>query len=79
VIDISGDNKVSRDELRRLMSNMKVKMTTHEIDTIFSAIDLDGSGEISLPEFRMEFKRISDNDINNLVALHRSKNGGNKP
>jgi hypothetical protein len=52
---------------------MKLKMTVTEFEGFFSAIDIDGSGEISYPEFKLEFDKMSNTPIENLLAIHDAK------
>ena len=59
--------------MRTLFDRMKIKMTTDEFEAFFTSIDVDGSGEISYPEFKMEFDRITNADVEGLIALHDQK------
>lgn len=54
-IDSNPDSKISRDEMWRMLEKMKIKMSTDEFESFFNSIDIDQSGEITFPEFKLEF------------------------
>jgi hypothetical protein len=76
IIDVSHDQAVEKSELKILIDKCKIEMTNHELDVLFEAIDIDGSGDISFPEFQMEYNRVVNTPIENLLAMHRSKQKG---
>ena len=72
-IDSNPDSKISWDEMRKMLEKMRIKMTTDEFEAFFQSIDLDGSGEISYPEFKLEYDRQTSTPVENLLALHDNK------
>lgn len=41
--------------MRRMLEKMKIKMSTDEFESFFNSIDIDQSGEITFPEFKLEY------------------------
>jgi len=56
-----------------MFDRMKLKMNTEEFEAFFSSVDIDGSGEISYAEFKLEFDKMTSTPIENLLALHDNK------
>lgn len=48
-------------------------MSTDEFESFFNSIDIDQSGEITFPEFKLEYDRQTSTPIENLLALHDNK------
>lgn len=56
-----------------MFDRLDLKMTTEQFEGFFNEIDIDESGEISYPEFKMEFDKMTSTPIENLLALHDQK------
>ena len=50
-MDDSGDNRISKEELKYGLKDFKVVVTNDEVDAIFSYFDSDGDGSINFDEF----------------------------
>ena len=68
-IDNSSDKKITRIELRRLFDHMGVTVSENELEVLFRQIDFDNSGAITFNEFEIEFNRIVNTPLENLIAL----------
>jgi len=52
LMDKNGDNELSKDELRAGLSDLKVQISEEDLQGLVTAMDIDGSGRVSLQEFR---------------------------
>jgi Ca2+-binding EF-hand superfamily protein len=50
--DCDSEGMICVEELKFIMSNLPVKVSSQEIDEMVSAADLDGDGKINFQEFR---------------------------
>ena len=74
-IDDSPDKKITRIELRRLFDHMGVTIKEVELEALFRQMDFDNSGAITFNEFDLEFNRITNTPLENLLALHHDQKG----
>ena len=58
--DADGSNSIDPDELRILLTELKVPMTDEELDALFDELDEDGGGDIGFEEFYNWFVREAD-------------------
>ena len=71
--DRNGDGRLTYEEFESaLPERMKEKYTTFEIEEVFKAADLDGSGDISTDEFFLWTLSILDGVGSGLEALFRN-------
>ncbi|KAF8567694.1 hypothetical protein P879_05026 [Paragonimus westermani] len=54
-IDINGNGKISRGELRRFLRYSKYKVPMEVLDAYFAKLDVNGDGSITLDEFKLIF------------------------
>merc|ERR1719350_2303523 len=79
--DVDGDDLLSSEEVKALLTNFNEEFTDEEIDESIKAADKDGDGQISLEEFMATFlpgqsvnfvdyneKKLPDNNEKNLPA-----------
>lgn len=69
--DRDGNNSVELAELKKLFTDMKVKLTDSELQNIFSSIDFDMSGKLTYAEFISDFNKTVQTDTQTL--LHQEK------
>jgi Ca2+-binding EF-hand superfamily protein len=51
LFDLDRDSKISKDEMRKVLSDMKMIYTQEDLDLIFQTLDRRRSGSINLNEF----------------------------
>lgn len=51
-IDINGDGKLSKDELRSALRRAGLAVPNNKLDNFFSEVDTNGDGHISFEEWR---------------------------
>lgn len=51
-IDINGDGKLSKDELRNALRRAGLTVPNNKLDNFFSEVDTNGDGHISFEEWR---------------------------
>lgn len=64
--------EMSPGQLHKLFTNMQLEMTCQQAEQIFSSIDFDRSGFISLPEFQADFQRVVRTSIGDLLLEQRN-------
>lgn len=63
---------MQRDELFAMFKNMRLQMTKEQSDQIFSSIDFDNSGRISMPEIQADFQKVVSKEIADLIYEQKS-------
>ena len=51
-IDINGDGKLSKEELRKALRGAGLAVPNNKLDNFFSEVDTNGDGHISFEEWR---------------------------
>lgn len=51
-IDVNGDNKIDRSELKRALGKFRVELTPSELDRIYDRFDADRNGYMNYKEVR---------------------------
>ena len=70
LVDEDGNYELSEDELASAFAAMKLGLTSQQAHQIFTSIDFDGSGDVSLPEFIADFNHVVSTPIEELVAMN---------
>lgn len=71
VMDRSKDGVVDPTELKRIFTDMQVKLTETEIQNIFSSIDFDMNGKINYAEFISDFNKTVSSDTATLLIQEK--------
>ena len=53
---------------------MDLKISSSQLQQIFDSIDFDGSGDISLPEFKSDFRHVVHTAVEELVMMNQLEN-----
>jgi hypothetical protein len=72
-VDITGDGKLNRAEMKRIVCNVLPQLSDEELTAIFDVIDEDHSGEINVHEFCDVLRRGKDFKVAEDTA-HRWRN-----
>lgn len=67
VFDTDGSGSISRDELKRLMTQLGQNLSEAELDAMMDEVDTDGDGEISFEEGKGSFD-LSVSDVSSTRA-----------
>ena len=69
VFDTDGSGSISRDELKRLMTQLGQNLSEAELDAMMDEVDTDGDGEISFEEGEESFCVFCYVQIINILYL----------
>jgi Ca2+-binding EF-hand superfamily protein len=71
--DRNKDSGIDLNELKKLFSDMQVRLTDIEIQNIFSSIDFDLNGKITYAEFLADFSKTLQSDTATLLMKEKER------